>query len=216
MKTKGSVFIGGACAPGSYFVVGIHWVKPLVHALVPLIRPRLHGRKGEGKLIMIENVRDGMPVQPKQQGFTLIELMVIVALVAILASVAVPNFTQFVRNNRVTTQADEIHRFLQYARGEAVVQRRNQQVKLSGESFSVSPADRILEVSKGLEVRFKKGNSTQNNLDFEFMANGSASDAVEVLVCHEDGEAWITQKVQVNKTGRVTQAVRERKNNCQL
>src|SRR5690625_6984169 len=97
-----------------------------------------------------------MPIQVKQRGFTLIELMVIIALVAIMAGVAVPSFTRFVNNNRVTTQADEIHRFLQYARGEAVVRRQEQGVSLASDAFEGDGANRGLEIAPHRAVKCSK------------------------------------------------------------
>lgn len=158
-----------------------------------------------------------MPISNKQRGFTLIELMVIIALVAIMAGIAVPSFTQFVRNNRVTSQADEIHRFFQYARGEAVVQRRTQAVTLNPAMFEIMPADRILTTPDDLQLRFRRGNTqVAPPLAFEFTANGSATERIAVLVCHANGGDWITQRVEVSNTGRVSQGLRVRQPSCQF
>ena len=54
------------------------------------------------------------------EGFTLVELIVTLAIVAILASVAVPGFQELVNNNRLTSQANEFITALNYARSEAV------------------------------------------------------------------------------------------------
>ncbi len=150
-----------------------------------------------------------MPIQVKQRGFTLIELMVIIALVAIMAGVAVPSFTRFVNNNRVTTQADEIHRFLQYARGEAVVRRQEQGVSLASDAFEVDGANRVLEISPHLTVKYSK-----NSLLFR--ANGTASEALSVLVCSEDGDKQIAQMIEVSKSGRISKGLRERRDDCDV
>ena len=62
----------------------------------------------------------------RQSGMTLIELMVTVSIAAILASVATPSFTSFLRNTEVRGSAESLTQGLQFARTEAV--RRNQQV----------------------------------------------------------------------------------------
>lgn len=55
-----------------------------------------------------------------QRGFTLVELMVTVAVVAILATVAAPNFSALIEDQRVTSQINDLVGSLQLARSEAV------------------------------------------------------------------------------------------------
>lgn len=61
-----------------------------------------------------------------QVGFTLIELMITVALMAVIATLGMPAYQEWVQNTRVRTTAESIQNGLQLARAEAV--RRNTQV----------------------------------------------------------------------------------------
>lgn len=54
------------------------------------------------------------------RGFTLVELLVTMAVAAILLTVAVPNFQMFVLNSRMTTQANDLITAFNMARSEAV------------------------------------------------------------------------------------------------
>ncbi len=56
----------------------------------------------------------------RNPGFTLIEMMITVVVLAILLTIAVPNFRAFILNNRLTTQANEFLTSLQLARSEAI------------------------------------------------------------------------------------------------
>lgn len=61
-----------------------------------------------------------MKVHNAQRGFTLIELMVVVAVLAIVATVAVPSFQQLIENNRLATESNRILSAISFARSEAV------------------------------------------------------------------------------------------------
>jgi len=66
------------------------------------------------------------------RGFTLLELMITVALMAIILGLAVPSFRDLIQNNRATTQANDLISFLQLARSEAL--------KI-GQPVTICPAD---------------------------------------------------------------------------
>ncbi|KUM43695.1 GspH/FimT family pseudopilin [Pseudomonas sp. EpS/L25] len=53
-------------------------------------------------------------------GFTLIEVLVVVALLGIVTALAAPGFASLVQNNRIQAAAGELQRALYYARSEAM------------------------------------------------------------------------------------------------
>lgn len=74
-----------------------------------------------------------------QRGFTIIELMMALLVLALLITVAVPSFGSFINNNRITSQANNFHAALLYARSEAVKRNRAVFMCWSGDSTAASP-----------------------------------------------------------------------------
>lgn len=56
----------------------------------------------------------------KEKAFTLIELMVTIAILAIIATLAAPNLSQMLHNTKVNTSSGDILSFLQQSRTEAI------------------------------------------------------------------------------------------------
>ena len=64
----------------------------------------------------------------KKSGFTLLELLITVALISILAAFAIPSMRSFSQNDRLTTNINTMIGHLAYARSEAV--KRHAQVSI--------------------------------------------------------------------------------------
>lgn len=60
----------------------------------------------------------------EQRGFTLIELMLTIVVMGVALAVAVPSWTTFIQNNRLTSQANTLTSSLLLARSEAIKQNR--------------------------------------------------------------------------------------------
>ena len=56
----------------------------------------------------------------KEPGFTLVELLIVIVVVTILLAAGVPAFKDFIKNNRVTAQANALAVAIQMGRNEAV------------------------------------------------------------------------------------------------
>lgn len=66
-----------------------------------------------------------IPARSAQHGFTLIELMIVVVLLAVISAFALPAFQSFIASNRLTSEANELLAGLNLARSEAVRTQRH-------------------------------------------------------------------------------------------
>lgn len=120
-----------------------------------------------------------------QRGFTLIELMIIIALVGIVAAIAIPNFTQFINKSRTQSLNNEMLALVQYARTTAVEQKTFMRVcKESGRWTVKKTCTDAAEVQRRLDV---PPGSTVNPAvtsvtEILFRYNGTSTDTT-LLTC---------------------------------
>lgn len=113
----------------------------------------------------------------KPKGFTLIELMVVVALLGVFAAIAVPSFTQFIANNRTQSLNNELLALLQFARSTAVEERVTIKVCQENGGWTVRKKDctsssdvvRRMDVPNGASI-------TTNHDEISFRYNGTATE----------------------------------------
>lgn len=75
-------------------------------------------------------------VRRAASGFTLIELMLVVAIAAILAAVGLPAYNDFVRNQRIKNASFDLFSTLVLARSEAVTRNASVTVTPSGSNWA--------------------------------------------------------------------------------
>jgi len=76
-----------------------------------------------------------MPAMRAQSGFTLVELMVVIVVLAILVGIGIPGFQRIVAENRATSAANELLATLQFARSAAIAQSRPVTVSPTGSGW---------------------------------------------------------------------------------
>ena len=74
-------------------------------------------------------------VAMRATGFTIIELMVAIAVFAILAAIAMPNFSEMIQNQRARGAASDLFGSLLYARSEAIKRNTTVTVARTGASW---------------------------------------------------------------------------------
>ncbi|MBA4501304.1 GspH/FimT family pseudopilin [Marinobacterium marinum] len=62
----------------------------------------------------------------RQQGLTLIEIMIAIVILGILSSIGVPSFVEMIKDNRLSAQASDLTGSMRLARSEAI--KRNERV----------------------------------------------------------------------------------------
>ena len=164
------------------------------------------------------------------RGFTLVELMMVVAILAVIAVVGAPAFADFIESGKVRSETQRVAGLLALARNHAVSKNREvtvaTQVAADG-ALSVdvytqqasttaggNPTIEYIERSAGAITGLAVGLDNEdigNNLEgVVFLANGrrrapavtaTAANPTEITVCNADKD--LGRRIRVNSVGRI-------------
>lgn len=155
----------------------------------------------------------------KLRGFTLVELMITLSVAAVLMTLAAPSFTDIIKNNRLTTQYNELLASLSLARSESIKRGVNV-IALSnngaswGDGWTVFiDADDNGNVDAGEELRVQAKLSGSNTLNFArdritYANTGLGTGIINgtFTLCDDRGDSD-RKGLVVSPTGRVRHAI---------
>jgi len=155
-----------------------------------------------------------------QKGMTLIEMMIAVAILGILASVAVPNMMDLLKDAKLSTQSDLLISTLKNARLEAIKQRKDIQFCPAADANTATACStNAADWSKGwiliengtvlqrvvVQNNITINSGTGNPILVTFSStNGSASPAVTFSACIKDRKQ---HDVTVSLSGHIGKSI---------
>lgn len=126
-----------------------------------------------------------------QRGFTIIELMVSVAVLAIAMAIAIPSFQELMANQRVKAAADALATSVMYARTEAI--KRNASTRLVRSGSEWGGGWSVIIKSDGVSLRnVKPTGAVISGLGdgvIEISRSGRLSDSLTLTVCDAGNHA---------------------------
>ncbi len=156
--------------------------------------------------------RRAAPEHPyRSAGFSLIELIVTVAVLAVLVAIALPSFTATINANRLTSQANDLVASLQLAKSEAI--RMNARVRLCRSTDGVACAGAgawtrwiVVGNSQTLgDSTIKPPVQVAGTATFEFRPDGTVVTAGTVTACLPTTKPAENRRVvNVSASGRVS------------
>lgn len=131
-----------------------------------------------------------------ERGFTLIELMVVVVLLAILAALAVPSFRTMIANNKVAAASSDLQNLLLFARSEAAHNRSRAEASLVSGKWQVKKGGDVIR-----EFDLPTGVDVDGSSSIDFHSNGAAAAAAKIKLNADHANRQFC--VEVTRSGLV-------------
>lgn len=137
----------------------------------------------------------------KNHGFTLIELMVTIAVLAIITMMAAPSFDEMLNRKRLEANTKELMLVLNQARSQAILLRTNTVVQLNG-STTATPIN-FFWVSNNADIKLEnvpQGHNSPPNIVFNSQGMMLPRSFVKMKeVTNQDGKKeWVADQISVN------------------
>jgi len=154
------------------------------------------------------------------KGFTIIEMMIAIAIAGVLAALAGPSYTAMVKNNCMTTKTNSLITSLQHARSEAVLRKQDVTISTSKSSGDADYATNewgpgwIVSTDVGgvnTTIRVVQLNCATTTFDetsggkgsFTYDSSGFTNDTAVFDIC-DDRTGETGKQIQINSLGRPT------------
>lgn len=151
----------------------------------------------------------------RPRGFTLIEAMVVVFIIAVLAAAALPSMRQLITSQRVKSASYELFADLSYARSEAITRGSDVVVASTSGSTDWRQGWRVTETAGGTSLRQQDARSTDltftgpgPTVTFDRTGRATAVATVQFSIVPVDSTAQDYQKrcLRLDPSGRARSA----------
>lgn len=139
-------------------------------------------------------------------GFTLLELLITIAVVAVLAAIAVPSFQNMIATQRMRSAANDLVSTLNFARSEAV--KRNTTVTVTpaaggwGDGWTVAAGATTLRVHEGFESLTLTGTPAATAIGFRGDGRRDNASDIEVELAPPAASGATKHCIGVSPTGK--------------
>jgi type IV pilus assembly protein PilE len=142
-------------------------------------------------------------IQPDTRGFTLIELMVVVAVVAILSAVALPSYLRYVNRTHRGDAAAKLEEARSYMETFYGANQYNYAVTVAGAPVQLPPSVAVAPAGAvGTQIRYNisfQGAPTRNTFVLRAVpVNAQATDECGTLTLDQAGTRGVTQSSVAN------------------